>query len=92
MLFDQPSTYSEIKILEQSWAKVEPTVKRLLAIGATNVHVSVFDDVHDTTGLYKNEDGSAYKYNGHCSWIYWDNNECYDGDLNAWEWLGQQGN
>ena len=70
----------------------EPTVERLLVVGATNVHVSVFDDVHDTTGLYKNEDGSAYKYNGHCSWIYWDNNECYDGDLNAWEWLGQQGN
>lgn len=70
----------------------EPTVKRLLAAGATNIHVSVFDDVHDTTGLYKNEDGSTYEYNGHCFWIYWDNDECCDGDLNAWEWLGQQGN
>lgn len=70
----------------------EPTVKRLLAAGASNVHVSVFGDVRDTTGLYKNEDGLPYIYNGHCSWIYWDNNECYDGDLNAWEWLGQQGN
>ena len=68
----------------------EPTVKRLLAAGAKNVHVSAFDDVRDTTGEYKNEDGSAYEYNGHWSWIYWDNNECYEGDLNAWEWLGQQ--
>lgn len=70
----------------------EPTVKRLLAAGASNVHISVFDDVRDTTGLYKNEDGLPYIYNGHCSWSYWDNNECYDGNLNAWEWLGQQGN
>lgn len=68
----------------------EPTVKRLLAAGAKNVHVSAFDDVRDTSGEYKNEDGSAYEYNGHWSWIYWDNNECYDGDLNAWKWLGQQ--
>ena len=69
-----------------------PTVKRLLDAGASNVHVSVFDDVHDITGLYKNEDGSAYTYNGHCSWIYWYNNECYEDELNAWEWLAQQGN
>ena len=68
----------------------EPTVKRLLAAGAKNVHVSSFDKVVDTTGEYKNEDGSAYEYNGHWSWIYWDNNECYEGDLNAWKWLGQQ--
>ena len=68
----------------------EPTVKRLLAAGAKNLHVSAFDDVRDTTGEYKNEDGSAYEYNGHWSWIYWDNNECYEGDLNAWKWLGQQ--
>lgn len=68
----------------------EPTVKRLLAAGAKNIHVSAFDDVHDTSGLYTKEDGTPYEYNGHWSWIYWDNNECYDGDINAWEWLGQQ--
>lgn len=68
----------------------EPTVKRLLAAGAKNVHVSAFDDVHDTSGRFVNEDGTPYEYSGHWSWIYWDNNECYDGDLNAWEWLGQQ--
>ena len=68
----------------------EPTVKRLLAAGAKNIHVSAFDDVHDTSGLYTKEDGTPYEYNGHWSWIYWDNNECYDGNINAWEWLGKQ--
>lgn len=69
-----------------------PTIKRLVNAGVSNVHVSVFDDVYNTTGLYKNEDGPPYTYNGHCFWSYWDDNECNDGDLNAWEWLGQQGN
>ncbi len=69
-----------------------PTIKRLVNAGASDVYVSVFDDVRDTTGLYKNEDGLSCIYNGHCCLIYWDNNECYDGNLNAWEWLGQQGN
>jgi len=43
-----------------------PTVARLRAIGA-NVHFSYFDDVHDTSGLYKKDDGSAYEYPGHWS-------------------------
>ncbi len=68
---------------------VEPTVKRLLAAGAKNVHVSAFEDVHDTTGRFTSN-GEPYQYNGHWSWIYFDNNECYDGQLNAWEWLAKQ--
>ncbi|MGN1182516.1 MAG: prolyl oligopeptidase family serine peptidase, partial [Faecalibacillus sp.] len=69
----------------------EPTVKRLLAAGAKNIHVSAFDDVHDTTGRFTNVDGTPYTYNGHWSWIYFDNNECYDENgVNAWEWLGKQ--
>lgn len=69
----------------------EPTVKRLLAAGAKNIHVSAFDDVHDTTGRFTNADGTPYTYNGHWSWIYFDNNECYDENgVNAWEWLGKQ--
>ena len=69
----------------------EPTIKRLLAAGAKNVHVSAFEDVHDTTGRFKNEDGTPYQYSGHWSWIYFDNNECYDENgVNAWTWLGQQ--
>ena len=68
---------------------VEPTVERLLAAGAKNVHVSAFDDVHDTTGRFTTN-GEPYQYNGHWSWVYFDNNECYDGQLNAWEWLSKQ--
>ena len=37
------------------------------------------------------EDGNPYQYSGHWSWIYFDNNECYDENgVNAWTWLGQQ--
>ncbi|WP_346676898.1 prolyl oligopeptidase family serine peptidase [Erysipelatoclostridium sp. An173] len=68
----------------------EPTIERLLAAGAQNIHVSAFDDVHDTTGRFVNADGTPYQYNGHWSWIYFDNNECIDGELTAWHWLGQQ--
>lgn len=70
---------------------VEPTVERLLAAGAKNIHVSAFDDVHDTTGRFFNEDGTPYQYNGHWSWVYFDNNECYDENgVNAWQWLAKQ--
>ena len=69
----------------------EPTVERLLAAGAENVHVSAFDDVHDTTGRFFNEDGTPYSYQGHWSWTYFDNNECYDENgVNAWQWLAKQ--
>ena len=76
----------------------EPTIERLLKAGAKNVHVSVFDDVHDTTGrffldgkdLTTENTGVPYQYNGHWSWIYFDNNECYEGELNAWQWLSKQ--
>ena len=46
-----------------------PTVERLKKIGA-EVHFSLFDDVHDTSGLYTKEDGKPYEYYGHWSWIY----------------------
>ena len=69
----------------------EPTIERLLAAGAENVHVSAFDDVHDTTGRFFNADGTPYSYQGHWSWTYFDNNECYDENgVNAWEWLAKQ--
>ena len=71
----------------------EPTIERLLAAGAENVHVSAFDDVHDTTGRFFNADGTPYSYQGHWSWTYFDNNECYDENgVNAWEWLSEQTN
>lgn len=52
-----------------------PTYERLIKAGAKNVYLSLFDKVIDTTGLYKNADGTPYEYNGHWSWIYVFNNE-----------------
>ncbi|KYD11791.1 hypothetical protein B4119_2288 [Parageobacillus caldoxylosilyticus] len=67
---------------------------RLIEAGAKNVHLSLFDDVHDTTGLYKNADGTPYQYNGHWSWIYVYNNECVttiNGKTTTiMEWLAAQ--
>ncbi|MBQ6589738.1 MAG: prolyl oligopeptidase family serine peptidase [Butyrivibrio sp.] len=67
----------------------EPTLARLNAIGA-NVHTSVFDDVHDTSDTYKGQDGNAYQYMGHWSWIYFFNNECEDNGVNMWQWMSEQ--
>lgn len=66
-----------------------PTINRLESI-SSEVHVSVFADVHDTSGTYTEEDGNPYQYNGHWSWIYFFNNECKDGDVNMWQWLSEQ--
>ncbi len=75
----------------------ELLIERLQAAGNTNVHWSLFEDVHDTTGRFNDltEDGSDYKYNEHWSWVYFDNNECFCddencGDLNCWQWLADQ--
>ncbi len=77
------------------------TVNRLLAADAKEVHFTFWDDVRDTSGLYKNEDGSAYSYMGHYSWIYLLNNECTKDlngnnvqlkgkDVTVWQWLAAQ--
>lgn len=66
-----------------------PTIKRLKAI-SDKVHTSVFDDVHDTTGLYLKEDGSAHQYSGHWSWLYFFNNLCKDKRVNMWNWMSKQ--
>ncbi len=70
-------------------ANAAPTISRLRAMGA-NVHASVFDDVHDTTGLYRAEDGSAHQYSGHWSWLYFFNDECASGNLPMWTWMAAQ--
>ena len=72
----------------------EALVARLEAAGNENVHVSSFEDVHDTTGRFNDltEDGSDYKYSTHWSWVYFDNNECFcdECEENEWEWLAKQ--
>jgi len=53
-----------------------PTVERLKAAGAAELHVSTTEHVVDTSGEYKDEEGNPYQYAGHWSWIYFDNNDC----------------
>lgn len=66
-----------------------PTIARLRAIGA-NVHTSIFPDVHDTSGLYTDEDGNPHQYQGHWSWLYFFNNECEEDGVNMWKWMAAQ--
>ncbi len=44
-----------------------PTYNRLVNAGAKDVHMSLFDNVVDTSGLYKKSDQTPYEYNGHWS-------------------------
>ena len=68
-----------------------PTFARLQEAGAKDVYFSFFDDVHDTTGNYKGNDGEPYQYMGHWSWIYTLNNECVREDgTTIMEWMAAQ--
>lgn len=80
---------------------VVPTWKRLVAAGNTDAHLTLWDKVTDSTGLYQAEDGSPFEYMGHWSWIPMLNNECrldYDGTpvtidgkpVTILEWLAAQ--
>ncbi len=70
-----------------------PTVQRLERMGA-EVYFSYFDDVHDTSGKYFKEDGTAWEYPGHWSWIYVYNDECSANingqNVKLMEWLASQ--
>lgn len=66
----------------------EPLLQSLASLGAKNIHVSVFPDIHDTTGRYL-VDGEPYQYYGHFSWIRFFNNECTDGSLTIWQFLSE---
>lgn len=78
---------------------VLPTYERLIQAGGRDIHLSFFEQVVDTTGLYKKEDGTPFEYLGHWSWIYMLNNECtldFDGkpvrmdgrEVSILEWIG----
>jgi len=68
-----------------------PTIARMKAAGAENLHVFSPEKVVDVTGEVTNPDGSAYEYNGHWSWIYFDNNDatCDDCEIHVWEWIAE---
>lgn len=71
-----------------------PTYERLVHAGAKNVHLSLFDNVIDTSGLYKKADGTPYEYDGHWSWVYVYNNEVSETingkTTTLMEWLANQ--
>ncbi len=73
---------------------VVPTYDRLAKAGANNIHLSLFDNVVDTSGLYKKADGTPYEYDGHWSWIYVFNNKPTDTingkPITIMEWLSSQ--
>lgn len=66
-----------------------PTIRRLKEIGA-DVHASIFEDVHDMTGLYQGPDGQPYQYSGHWSWLYFFNDQCEENGVNLWQWMASQ--
>lgn len=77
---------------------VVPLYKRLVAAGAANVHLSLYDHVTDLNGIYGGKD---YHFPGHWSWIYSHANDAnfdYDGSavlidnrpVTIMEWLAQQ--
>ncbi len=68
------------------------TVDRLREMGAADVHFSYFDDVHDTSGKYNDDEGNPHQYQGHWSWIYTLKNECMEDDVTIMEWLSKQQN
>ncbi len=76
-----------------------PTIKRLRKADAKNLKVTVFPNVVDTSGtVFKNRNadeddddfGKPYEYDGHSSWIYVLNDQCYDGDESLFDWLSRQ--
>nr|WP_319215287.1 alpha/beta hydrolase [uncultured Trichococcus sp.] len=68
-----------------------PTIQRLKDAGANNLQVAVFDDVLDTSGTLKGDDGKPYDFGGHSVWVPFFNNEVkISEDISAWEWIAQQ--
>ncbi|MBR4374643.1 MAG: hypothetical protein IKP49_09810 [Treponema sp.] len=61
-----------------------PTIERMKKNGAKDFRCTEYEDVHDTSGRFFGEDGSAYQYEGHASWIYTLNN-----DNGIFDWLSQ---
>lgn len=65
------------------------TVKRLKDADAKDIHFSLWENVTDTTGLYKDRNGKPYVYNGHFSWIYALNNQCEENGISLFKWISQ---
>lgn len=69
----------------------EPTIKRLQAMKASNLHSFVSDVVIDTTGKFNDENDNPVQYDGHWSWIYFFNNEASKSNQpTIWQWIKDQ--
>lgn len=68
----------------------EPTVARIMGAGARDIHFSMYEDVRDLSGQYKDAEGNPQIYDGHCSWIYVLNNDPKENGITLFEWLSKQ--
>lgn len=67
-----------------------PTIKRLRKANAKEVYVCTFNKIIDTTGDITTNDGKAYEFNGHWSWIRFLKNDCESDDESntmSWKWV-----
>lgn len=71
-----------------------PTYIRLKEAGAENVHMTLYDKVIDTSGLYRQTDDTPYEYNGHWAWTYVYNDQVSarigEEEVSLLSWLAQQ--
>ena len=76
------------------FAGAEDTYKRLVAAGAKNAQYTWYDKMEDISGLWLDDKGKPWSYDGHWSWIHVYNNNAYttiDGeDISLFEWLARQ--
>ena len=72
----------------------ETANERLLAAGGKNIQHTWYESMEDLSGLWLDEDGKPWKYDGHWSWIHAYNNDTHtiiDGKkVSLFEWLHQQ--
>lgn len=78
-----------------------PNFRRLRAMGAPDVHLTLLDHVVDQTGRYLDEQGRPRRFNGHFVWIPTYNDlicetcedpatQVGDGALTLWNWVGSR--
>ena len=78
-----------------------PTYHRLIAAGASNVHMPYWDAITDIHEGFKTADGKPWEYMGHFAWIPMLNDDCrldfdgapvtYEGkEVTLLDWLSMQ--
>ena len=76
------------------FAGAESTHERLIAAGAKNAQHTWFESMEDLSGLWKDEEGQPWKYDGHWAWIHVFNNfattEVSGKEVSLFAWLAEQ--